>query len=183
VPSSKQTGPLQVRAAVPEDARRFAEIHVAAWKVAYKGLIEQETIDALSIEEKVISWLKVLTSPNPGTRITVCELNGVVVAWSTHGPCRDGNDRLRLGEVAEGEIHGLYAHPDAWGVGAGAALLSDALEYLDRLWPSSVVWVLTKNSRARLCYERAGFKVVKEHVYFERHPEATTTMLRRQREA
>jgi GNAT superfamily N-acetyltransferase len=106
----------------------------------------------------------------------VCARDGQVVARCSNGPRRDG-------ELAglEGEIHGLYAHPNAWGIGAGSLLLADALCDLDRRFEATVVWVLSQSPRAHACYARAGFTVVADGVEHRQHPEAPLALMRRQR--
>lgn len=171
--------PLTVRLAIPADAAAIARVHVLAWQVAYRGVIAQETLDGLEIGEKAASWERQLCSPPQGSRITVCEDRGRVVAWSTHGP-------RRVPEVdpliePEGELYGLYAEPCAWGAGAGPALMQDFLEYSDARWKTSVVMVLSANPRARSFYARSGFHTVRDGLPLSGHPEATQALMRRWR--
>jgi ribosomal protein S18 acetylase RimI-like enzyme len=61
--------------------------------------------------------------------------------------------------VVRGEVYSLYAHPDAWSTGAGAALLSAARERLRACGRAeAVLWVLEANARARAFYERQGLR-------------------------
>jgi GNAT superfamily N-acetyltransferase len=57
-----------------------------------------------------------------------------------------------------GELYAIYVTPDAWGTGAGRALMA---EHLERIWRSgfdeAVLWVLDDNPRARRFYEAAGW--------------------------
>lgn len=54
----------------------------------------------------------------------------------------------------------FYAHPDAWGTGAAAALMRRGLEDLaesgDR---EAVLWTLAAAGRARRFYEKNGWRL------------------------
>jgi len=41
-----------IRPATPEDARAIAEVHVASWRYAYRGLLPDDVLDRLSVEER-----------------------------------------------------------------------------------------------------------------------------------
>lgn len=146
----------QIRLATEIDALAIAEIHVLAWKAAYQGMIPQSALDDLRIEEKWPGWRGMIVDPKRTTRITVIENDDRIMAWSTHGPYRD--------DPNQGEVMGLYAHPDFFGTGVGSLLLGEALTYLDSKWDSTVVWALAANQRARKTYERAGFQVSQDNV-------------------
>jgi len=45
-----------LRAAVPADARAIAEIHVASWRSAYRGLLPDSLLDAMSVDELEQRW-------------------------------------------------------------------------------------------------------------------------------
>lgn len=172
---------LTVRPAVPSDAAAFAEIHVRAWQVAYRGIVDQALIDRLDVAEKTVSWEQGIREPRDGARITVCEHDGRVAAWSTHGPCHHQPPAAHGTGRPEGELMGLYAHPDAWGTGAGPAVLADALAWLDGRYASSVLWVLSGNPRAIACYRRHGYVAVVERVITDQVAGAPLTMMRRTR--
>jgi GNAT superfamily N-acetyltransferase len=52
------------------------------------------------------------------------EDDGRVVAFAAFGPPAQAES------ARAGEIHALYAHPDAWGTGAGRALMAAVLDDL-----------------------------------------------------
>ncbi len=47
---------LTVRAASSSDARAIAAVHVRAGQVAYRGLLPDELLDRLSVEDREGSW-------------------------------------------------------------------------------------------------------------------------------
>jgi GNAT superfamily N-acetyltransferase len=55
-------------------------------------------------------------------------------------------------------VPALYAHPDAFGRGAGPALLDAAIEAMrERGYRESILWMLEGNRRAEAFYERRGW--------------------------
>jgi hypothetical protein len=56
---------MRLRRARQYDARNIAEVHVRAWRGAYKGLVPDEILDGLSVEERERSWRELL-SPQEG---------------------------------------------------------------------------------------------------------------------
>jgi len=61
-------------------------------------------------------------------------------------------------EPGKGELFAIYVVPEAWGSGAGSALMASALEAL-RSYSSATLWVLEDNPRARRFYEREGWSL------------------------
>lgn len=43
---------MKVRMATPEDVRSIAEIHVAAWRAAYRDLMPQAFLDQVSVDKR-----------------------------------------------------------------------------------------------------------------------------------
>lgn len=141
---------VTVRDARLEDAATCAGIHVASWKAAYRGMLPDEYLDALSIDDRLPSWQQFLDgSRSPARTMVVVDDDGVVRGFATIRPS---------GADAEAELAALYLDPLAQGLGLGRALL-DA--FMDRArhesYLEAVLWVHPSNHRARRFYERAGW--------------------------
>ena len=93
-------------------------------------------------------WEERLANPQPGRQVLVCEDDGRVVGFVSLGDSRD--------EPGKGELYAIYVVSEAWGSGAGPALMARALDAL-RGYPSATLWVLDDNPRARRFYEREGW--------------------------
>ena len=141
-----------IRAAVPADARGIAEVHVASWLGAYRGLMPDETLEALDVELRAERWRKALEESSEGA--LVAEEGGAIYGWATVGRSRDpdaGDD--------VGELYGLYLHPAHWGLGRGRQLHDAALDELRAQgFVEATLWVLESNARARGFYERQGWR-------------------------
>src|SRR4029079_18218949 len=111
------TGPsVIVRAAVPADVAAMAALHVRAWRATYAGLLPDEFLAELKVEEREARWRQSVTAPEvaPAERvILVAERAGTVVGFVAAGHAR-GDDEFGLGEV-----YAINVDPPAWRQGAG----------------------------------------------------------------
>jgi GNAT superfamily N-acetyltransferase len=138
-------GAVDVRRATVADARDIADVHVRAWQVAYRHAFPAAKLDALTVDEREERWRRSLEEQT----VFVAEDGGTVVGWASAGASRDAD--------GEGELYGLYVAPEAWGRGAGRALIGQVEAELARNHPEAILWVLEDNPRARRFYEQAGW--------------------------
>lgn len=154
-PRSLYTGMAPIRPAQPADAEAIGALHVRAWQAAYRGLLPDEVLDALSIPAWVERRRKALVAPwGPLVLNHLLEGPGGVLGWASSGPTRDPDlDAARVGEV-----YAIYLEPVAVGRGHGRVLLELTLAQLaGQGFREVMLWVLEDNARARRFYERAGF--------------------------
>jgi ribosomal protein S18 acetylase RimI-like enzyme len=138
---------VEVRRATVADARDIAEIHVRAWQVAYRHAFPAEKLDALSIEERAARWQRTVRDQT----VYVAADGETLLGWACGGPA--------TGEETEGELYGLYVAPEAWGRGAGQALIGRIEDDLAGAHDEALLWVLEDNPRARHFYELAGWRL------------------------
>lgn len=140
-----------VRSATFEDVPALAELHVAAWRAAYKGLMPQELLDALRVAEREKMWQNALRQP--GEEVFVYEREGRLLAFGSLGRQRDADKGADSKELLT-----LYALPEVWGQGVGKALWLRMLKSLQAQHLREVtLWVLKGNERGISFYEKAGF--------------------------
>ncbi len=144
-----------VRPARLGDVRRIAEVHVRSWQAAYRGLIPDDFLDALSVDARV-EWRAARLAGLPDRwAMLVVEEAGTVVGFADTAPCRDEDRDPRT----TGELLAMYLHPDYWQRGLGRLLMEGVV---DRLradgFETATLWVLRENSRARRFYEAAGWR-------------------------
>ncbi|MFF3638812.1 GNAT family N-acetyltransferase [Streptomyces sp. NPDC002250] len=143
---------LRIRPMVLGDCDRVSEIRIRGWRHAYRGLMPQPYLDALSVArdaERRRTWFE---QGNGAVVNLVAERGGEVVGWAASGPYRDGE--VRTGDA---ELYAVYLDPDHLGTGVGRALLAESVERCAG-HPRMLLWVLKENTRARRFYERAGFR-------------------------
>jgi len=142
---------MKLRFATPGDAHAIAEIHVAAWRVAYRGLIADEVIQSSTVEQRRGFWKDVLSKPS-GWKVDVAEDEDRIIGFCSYGPGRDHDPD------GAAEIYALYVHPDKWRRNAGRTLCEQALrEAAARGHEAMTVWVVKGNDAACRFYERLGF--------------------------
>jgi len=136
-----------IRDAEPRDAAELARVHVTSWQSAYRGLINQAFLDAMTIEGRIERWDALLSHVRG--RVLVTEVEGEVAGFCSVGPA----DADGLGEV-----YAIYLAPEHWGVGLGRDLLEAGERALgENGHHLALLWVLSTNERARTFYERQGW--------------------------
>jgi GNAT superfamily N-acetyltransferase len=144
---------VTIRAATPEDAHSVAQVHVDSWRHAYRGLLPDDYLDALSVEDREAMWLGAFSDPAARTGAFVAEAEGRVVGFASFGPTRDEDARN-----GTGEIPAIYVAPSVLGTGVGRGLLAAAIDGLREAgFGRATLWVLEANERARRFYEKAGW--------------------------
>jgi GNAT superfamily N-acetyltransferase len=136
-----------------DDCPRVAEIRIRGWQTAYKGLIPQSYLDALSVEEDATRRRARFGQGGDEIVNLVAERDGEVIGWACHGPYRDGEVRTE-----DAELYAIYVHPDRVGGGVGRALLRESAGRCAAAGHERMLlWVLKENAPARRFYEQAGF--------------------------
>ncbi len=144
---------LLIRPATPGDARSVAEVHVGSWRHAYRGLLPDDYLDRLSVEDREAMWLAAFSDPDAASGAVVGELDGRILGFASFGPSRDDD-----APDGTGEVPAIYVEPAALGTGVGRELLDAAIDRLrDGGCSRATLWVLEANVRARRFYEKAGW--------------------------
>jgi GNAT superfamily N-acetyltransferase len=142
-----------IRAMTLADCERVAEIRVHGWRRAYRGLMPQPYLDALSVAENAERQRTRLARGDGTGADLVAEEDGRVVGWACHGPYRHGEAR-----TADAELYALYVDGAHHGRGIGRSLLAESVRRCSAAGHARMLlWVLEKNARARRFYEHRGF--------------------------
>ncbi|WP_231882009.1 GNAT family N-acetyltransferase [Microbacterium aurantiacum] len=143
---------LEIRTAEVDDARGIAVVHVTSWQTAYRGLLPDDMLDELSVEQREGRSRAMLADPHPAGRTIVADRDGEIVGWASFGAGRDE------GAGEQGELWALYARPDLYSTGVGHALIAAVETALcEEGFASAYLWVLDGNDRAATFYERRGW--------------------------
>jgi ribosomal protein S18 acetylase RimI-like enzyme len=146
-----------VRRATASDALGIAAIHVRSWQAAYRGLLDDELLNSLTVAEREQRWREHLSeAEGHWLTLVAAHADGTLLGFcSVATPCP--------GTGAGGgtaEVGALYVDPEHWRQGVGWTLLSVAFEELERGdWRDVTLWVLPENHAARSFYARFGFEV------------------------
>jgi L-amino acid N-acyltransferase YncA len=151
-----------VRRATPADARSIAEIHVRAWRSAYRDIVPREVLDALSVDNRERFWRRALDARR--SEVWVAGAPGQIVGWISVGPCRDPDASARMGE-----IWAIYVDPAHWRRAIGRCLWEEARAHLTHAgYADAIVWVFEQNAGALAFYRSLGFVVEHPHTSVER---------------
>ena len=142
---------VAIRPATCADAAAIAEVHVAAWRWAYRDAFPAAFLEGLTVEDRSSQWAERLAAP--GEETWVAEGAGGIVGFCGFGPTGDDD-----APVGTGEVRTLYILPEVVGLGVGRELFTRANERLrDLRYARATLWVLASNERSRRFYERAGW--------------------------
>jgi ribosomal protein S18 acetylase RimI-like enzyme len=131
---------MTIRPATPADARAIAAVHVASWQDAYRGLVPDDVLDALSVDDRAEQWDEWLRAGETRTLVTQA-VDGFVTFWEERG-----------------EISALYIAPARTRTGIGTALLDAAHAELAQAGrDETYLWVFEDNAPAREFYARHGY--------------------------
>jgi ribosomal protein S18 acetylase RimI-like enzyme len=146
---------ILIRRAGLADARAIAEVAVAGWRAAYRGMLPDDFLDAMRVDAREVAWHERLARDlDGGLPAWVAERAGRVVGFVSSGPPRDEDVPLPAAE-----IYAIYVLAEAWRLGLGRALLQTAVAH----WRAGgartlVLWVFEANARARAFYEAMGWQ-------------------------
>ena len=148
-------GGVQLRAATVADAAAIAAVHVPAWQSAFRGLVSDERLDSMRVEQGADRFRQYLAPAEPtGQRFVVAVSGGTVLGFVGFGTTRDEDvDPARVAEV-----QGLYVHPMHWRRGVGRRLLHAAVtELAADGFDTATLWTLAESEVSRAFYEAQGW--------------------------
>jgi len=138
-----------IRPATENDVAAIGRIHVDGWRAAYRGIMSDDFLAALSSEQRAAGWAAFIKRDPQGLLVMV--RGTAVVGWVAFGQNRDD-----LAGV--GEIYALYVAPVSWRQGFGRVLLVAAERALQsRGYGAVALYVLERNAPARAFYRRLGY--------------------------
>ena len=147
---------IDIRKAEPRDADAIAEVHQAAWRGAYAGIIPHRALTSMIGRRGPQWWSHAIKR---ATTILIVEIGGKVAGYATIG-------RNRARELSQqGEIYELYLKPECQGIGLGTRLFAAARARLTAHGMKGlVVWALEDNRGALDFYAGAGGRDIAEGV-------------------
>lgn len=126
----------------PEDAEALADLHVAAWREAYEGLLSPGFLAGLSARDRLPMWRAGLDGSG-GPPPLVADTAGALIGFAGTRRPTDGPRPL--------ELWGIYVLRAWYGTGVAQGLLDAAVGDA----PFSL-WVARDNHRAQAFYRRNG---------------------------
>ncbi|HEY1752340.1 MAG TPA: GNAT family N-acetyltransferase [Caulobacteraceae bacterium] len=135
----------------PADAAELARVHVRSWRETYPGILPQAALNRMSPAAHARRFRLDLTRAKPGQVTLIAEGADGAVGYAS-GTVLTGD-----GRGADAEVYTLYVLRSAQGAGVGRALLQAQARVLRAEGAKSLMlFVLSRNERARGFYERLG---------------------------
>lgn len=139
---------MHIRRAEVGDAPGIARVHIESWKETYTGIISQEYLDSLKIEDRLGLWEKSLSQTSTLSPVFVA-LNeeNKIVGFASYGKKR--TEKFN----ADGELNAIYILKKYQREKLGLKLIQAGVnELIEQNYTSMLVWVLEEN-KSRNFYE------------------------------
>ena len=135
-----------------QDIDEVSKIIVDDWKIAYKGIIDNDYLKNLNYYDRAKRIKEKYSKQKALVYITNNEIKG----YCRFGENRDDNKQY-------GEIYALYIKYNERNNGIGKELVKKAMQILkSRGYKETVIWCLKENMNGRKFYEKIGGKLYKE---------------------
>ena len=145
-----------------EDSLGIARVHTQTWQTTYRGIVPEDYLASLQVEERQKRWISILSAPAPNTFGYVAEKeeNGEIAGFVHGGPTRNPELPYR------GELYAIYILQNYQQHGLGRRLTQALVRDLLRAgMPDMFLWVMEANHASRRFYEALGGHSVKTNTF------------------
>ncbi|MGW1725868.1 N-acetyltransferase family protein [Streptomyces sp. NPDC002306] len=138
---------IEVRRARPADGDALGEIHSASWEASHAPFFSAE-FAARAVESRRTRWHERIAGGTGTILLAVRDGRPLALCLLRPSPAGAGS----------AEIFSFYCHPDGWGSGVAAALMTASLRRLRGDGFTQVhLWTLRDTPRSRRFYTKCGF--------------------------
>lgn len=142
-----------IRPLKKEDVVGAASIKINGWKEAYKGIVDDNHLESLSLEEQTKKFEKCIGDNN----FIVAVLNNEVVGF-----CRFVFDNSFSSNIdyIDCELSAIYVHPNLKGKGIGTKMFNHVLkEFYNNDKETMILWCLKNNFNSIEFYKHMGGEI------------------------
>lgn len=149
-----------IREATAADAPGIARVHVESWRTTYRGIVPEDVLANLSVEQREQHWAERLgNADRPECVYVAADTAGAVVGFASGGPEREGD------AVYTGELYAIYLLAEQQGKGIGRRLAREVAERLVVAGHEAMlVWVLAANPACRFYAALGGVPVREKQI-------------------
>lgn len=144
---------IKIRRATEEDVIGIAHVHIETWQSTYSGIIPDDYLQSMTIENRSKSWLRTLKTLHTTTFVAENEA-GDIVGFAIGGPVQTRDPYYQA------ELYAIYILDDYQRKGIGKRLIQPIAELLEaKKYENIIIWALEENSK-RSFYESLGGQLV-----------------------
>ncbi|MDR7072983.1 GNAT family N-acetyltransferase [Fictibacillus barbaricus] len=148
---------MNIRRAAASDAVSIAEVQVKSWQSSYKGLVDENYLQSMSISERAVRWKEWLAAGPSHIMYVLGEDNEVA------GFVSGGN--IRSAHPYDSEIYAIYLLKEVQRKGYGTLLMKKFAEAMHKQGKKSmIVWVLKDNPSKQAYLSLGAKKIDKERI-------------------
>lgn len=138
-----------IRRATTYDAAGMARVNVESWRATYQGIVHEEFLQNLSVENRTEFWKNIVGQQHPQKIYVVAvDTSNTVIGYATGGVSRESE--------FDSELYALYLLPAWQGYGIGKELVEQIFTFCKTQNMLTIcVWVL-KDNPSRTFYEAIG---------------------------
>ena len=150
---------MKTRIAVAADAPAIARLHAESWRVAYRGMLQDDYLDRTIYAERQALWEERFRSSPANQYVVIAETAASVTGFA----CLYGDEDATWGSF----LDNLHIAPDQKRQGTGTVLMEQVAAWSLRSWPAAgmYLWVLESNTSAMRFYESLGGTCVGEGIW------------------
>ena len=150
---------MNIRVANTADAAAIADLHAESWRIAYRGMLQDDYLDRTIFPERLALWEARFRAPAANQYVIVAEVDKKVAGFA----CAYGEEDPELGCFLD-NLHVARPHMRH---GIGSALMRDVAQWSLASWPDGgmYLWVLESNAPAIRFYESVGGRCAGEGVW------------------
>jgi ribosomal protein S18 acetylase RimI-like enzyme len=140
-----------IREARIDDAEGIAKVHIDSWRTTYKGIVADDILDKLNVENRIERWKSILGNPSQDYRIIVAvDQQKQIIGFL------DGGINREKAYDYDAEMFAFYLLEHVQKQGIGREMVKVLAVELQKMGLKSIlVWVL-KDNPARRFYEKLG---------------------------
>lgn len=144
---------IQIRIATKADAAAIADLHARSWRLAYKGMLNDQYLLHELDTDRLVHWQKRFSEPESDQYVIIAE-DPEQPASLLGFACALGRFDAEVGTL----VDNLHAHPDFKKSGVGRLLLSRVAQWSLSRYPDALIhlWVVAQNSAAIGFYKHMG---------------------------
>ena len=157
---------ISIRPAQASDAVRWEEIHASGWEYAYRGILDDNYLDATKEKFRTnISKTKEFLSDKNGIKLVAINENGVIVG--TMGGI------VSLSEKGEKifDLQGLYLDPKYIGLGIGRKLVNAFADWVKQNGGQKFIIGCLEQNKSCGFYKKLGGTEFERRMFKDKYPE------------